>query len=193
MTTIHNFQILNNGTQIGIDVETEIGYNIESLLLWTRDTFKNYTLSINLTPYLEKIDNRETLIIKVSELGISNIKNIAFIEATSNEPVEDECSSCSNTVLAVAYELSEFYKCLMNSLLSVKNNKCKDCEGLEGKNFKLVIVIDLLIDTVIKSINVGYFEYAIELIKELQVLCSLNDCDDCEDVKCNSCNNFKQF
>lgn len=193
MTTIHNFQILNNGTQIGIDVETEEGYTIDSILLWTESTFKDYTSAVNLNQYLSQTDNRESLILNTSQIGIPTIQNIAFIEVTSTEPSGDDCSSCSNTVLSVAYELSQFYKCLINSLLSIQNNKCKDCDNLENKDFKMSILIDLLINTTIKSIDVGYFEYAISLIKELRTLCSFSKCDDCDKVECNNCNNFKQF
>ena len=56
-TTINNFEILNDGQQLAIDVETVTGSIITSIKLWNIDTFKDETLSIDLNYKLEQINN----------------------------------------------------------------------------------------------------------------------------------------
>ena len=60
---IKNFEILNDGQQLAIDVETITGSIITSIKLWNIDTFKDESLSINLNYKLEQINNKEVFII----------------------------------------------------------------------------------------------------------------------------------
>jgi hypothetical protein len=188
--TINNFEIINSGQQLAIDVETGIGYNITSILLWNIDTFKDYTLATSLNYKLEQINNREIFIVEANELGILEFKDIYFIEIEGNEP-DEECSTCLIPALGITYNILPYYQCMLNYLLKAEITDCVTCNDMKSKN--LLITINLLIDSIEKSLDLGYYLQAIDNIKRLKKLCSLQECTNCKNVICNSCSKFKQL
>jgi hypothetical protein len=189
MITINNFEIINSGQQLAIDVETDLDYNITSVLLWNIDTFKDYSLATNLNFKLEQIDNKEIFIVDVNELNILEFKDIYFIEIESNVPVKD-CSTCLIPALGITYNILPYYQCMLNYLLKTEITDCVTCNDLPSKN--LLITINLLIDSIEKSLDLGYYLQAIDNIKKLKKLCSLQECTNCKTVICNTCSQFKQ-
>ena len=186
---INNFEIINSGQQLAIDVETDIGYNITSILLWDINTFKDYTLTTNLNYKLEQVNNKEIFIINASELNILKFEDIYFVEIESNAPSE-ECSTCLVPVLGITYNILPYYQCLLNYLLKSEINDCITCNDLQSKN--LLITISLIVDSIEKSLDLGYYLQAIDNIKKLKKLCRLEDCTGCKPVVCNTCSQFKQ-
>jgi len=75
-TTINNFEILNNGSQLAIDVETISGSIITSIKLWNINTFKDDALSIDLNYKLEQTSNIETFIVTAEELNLTSFTDI---------------------------------------------------------------------------------------------------------------------
>lgn len=189
MITINNFEIINSGQQLAIDVETDIGYNITSILLWNIDTFKDYTLATNLNYKLEQVNNREVFIVSANELGITSFEDIYFIEIESDAPSE-ECSTCLIPALGITYNILPYYQCMLNQLLKAEITDCVTCNDLQSKN--LLITINLLIDSIVKSLDLGYYLQAIDNIKRLKVLCGLENCTGCKPVSCNTCSQFLQ-
>lgn len=187
--TINNFEIINNGQQLAIDVETDIGYNITSILLWNIDTFKDYTLATNLNYKLEQVNNKEIFIVNANELGLLEFTDIYFIEIESNAPLE-ECSTCLIPALGITYNILPYYQCMLNYLLKAEITDCITCNDLHSKN--LLITINLLIDSIEKSLDLGYYMQAIDNIKRLKKLCSLQNCTNCKPITCNTCSQFRQ-
>lgn len=190
---INNFSIINNGLSLGVDVETSEGYNITSMLLWKMNDFKDYSLAINLNYKLEQINNSEVFIITNEELNISKFEDIYFIEIQSDEPDDDECTTCLTPALGITYNLLNYYNCMLNVLLDTNILDCKDCNNVTTKN--LVVTISLLIDSIEKSIELGFYTQAINNINKLKKLCSLNQCSNCNNnsiVECVTCGKFNQ-
>ena len=75
---IKNFEILNDGQQLAIDVETVSGSIITSIQLWNIDTFKDESLSINLNYKLEQINNKEVFIIDAKEVSVYSFTDIGL-------------------------------------------------------------------------------------------------------------------
>lgn len=186
---INNFEILNNGQQLAIDVETTLGYNITSILLWNMDNFKDYALSTSLNYKLEETNNREVIIVQATELGLIAFSDLWFIEVESDAP-EETCSNCLIPALGITYSLLPYYKCMLDSLLSAEITECSTCNDLPSKN--LVITISLLIDSVEKAIELGYYLQAIANVNKLKKLCGLKNCNNCKPVTCSSCSKFNQ-
>ena len=186
MITINNFEILNSGSQLAIDVETSVGYSITSILLWDMNSFKDYSLSVNLSDRLENINNKEVFIVNATDLGILKFEDIYFIEVESDAPTE-ECSTCLLPALGITYSLLPYYQCMLNYLLKTDIVSCKDTS-----NKNLLVTINLLIDSIPISIDLGYYIQAIASVNKLKKLCSLNQCTNCNTVKCNSCSQFRQ-
>jgi len=184
--TINNFEIINDGSQLAIDVETTTGYNITSILLWNMDSFKDYTLATNLGYKIEAINNKEVFIVSDNELGILKFEDIYFIEVESDAP-EETCSTCLIPALGITYSLLPYYSCMLDYLSKKDIISCKD---LTNKN--LLVTISLLIDSVKTSIELGFYLQAISNVHKLKKLCSLHQCTNCNTVTCNNCSQFIQ-
>jgi len=79
----------------------------------------------------------------------------------------------------------------MNYLIDLQINQCVNCNNTESKD--MIVTINLLIDMVNKSLEVGYYDQAINMVHKLKKLCSLKDCNDCPTIDCANCNNFIQI
>jgi len=191
MIAINNFSIIDNGSKLSIDVETDVGFIITKIRIWDMDSFKDYALAHDLTSKLEQINNKEVLIITADELEITAFTDIWFMEVESNAPV-GTCSTCQNPALAITYNLYPYYACSLNEFLRVKNEDCSGCKTTINKG--LITSINLLIESVIFNIELGFYSDAIEDVHRLQKLCSLSDsCVNCGTVECTTCGTFKQF
>jgi hypothetical protein len=193
MIIINNFEIINNGTQIAIDVETNIGFNITSILLWSMNDFKDYSLAKNLTYKLEQINNKEVIIVSALELNIPIFEDICFIEVESDDTTVEDCLTCQLPALGITYNLLKYKKCLLNYFFDNNNilNSCKSVTDVLGT--PEILTISLLLDTIEKSIDLGYYTQSIDMIKQLKKICSIKTCNNCNVIECASCSQFKQY
>jgi hypothetical protein len=191
MILINNLEIINGGSQLAIDVETNTGHTIESIVFWTMNDFKDYAKAKDLSSNLLQVNNKEVLLINASSLGIYKFEDICFIEVTSSYIDTDVCSTCASKVTGVTYNLSPYYTCLLGYLSDIASNICIDCETTKSKD--TVITINMLIDSIVKCIDIGYYSQAVDLIKKLKKICSLKTCSNCPSIECPSCSNFTQI
>ena len=190
MIVINNLEIQDNGQTLAVDVQTEIGSTITSAMLWNMTTFKDYSRAINLDYKLEQLTNQEVFEVTAEELQISSFDDIWFIEFQSDYIPEDNCGEFLDPALGITYNLSPYYKCLLNRFFEHQKNPCVNCN--ESFIDELVLSIGLTLDIVERSIEEGYYLQAIELIKKLKKFCSITKCNNCETVECSSCSKFKQ-
>ena len=187
---IKNFEILNDGQQLAIDVETVEGSIITSIQLWNIDTFKDASLSINLNYKLEQINNKEVFIIDAKEVSVYSFTDIWFIEIQSNYGGTEGCTNCQDPALGITYNLQPYYKCMLNYLL--ESEKSIDYNSSNVYSNNLTITVNLLIDSIEKSLDIGYYLQAIEMLNNLKKLCSISKCKNCQTVICSSCSKFIQ-
>ena len=190
MIVINNLEIQDNGQTLAVDVQTETGSTITSALLWNMTTFKDYSRAINLDYKLEQLTNQEVFEVTAEELQISSFDDIWFVEFQSDYIPEDNCGEFLDPALGITYNLSPYYKCLLNRFFEHQKNPCVNCN--EPFIDELVLSIGLTLDIVERSIEEGYYLQAIELIKKLKKFCSITKCNNCETVECSSCSKFKQ-
>lgn len=190
MIVINNLEIQDNGQTLAVDVQTETGSTITSALLWNMTTFKDYSRAINLDYKLEQLTNQEVFEVTAEELQISSFDDIWFIEFQSDYIPEDNCGEFLDPALGITYNLSPYYKCLLNRFFEHQKNPCVNCN--EPFIDEFVLSIGLTLDIVERSIEEGYYLQAIELIKKLKKFCSITKCNNCETVECSSCSKFKQ-
>jgi hypothetical protein len=191
MITISNFSIINNGTELAVDVETGIGFEITSIRFWDMNSFKDYTLSIDGSFKLENTNNQEVLIYTAAELEVASFKDLWFMEVETNQP-EDECSTCFEPALAITYNLYDYYKCSLNEFLKANTKDCTSCKPNINKG--LITSINLGLEAIILNIELGFYSDAIDQVNMLKKLCSLTDsCVNCGTVECTTCGTFKQF
>lgn len=189
---INNFSIINNSSDLAINVETNLGFQISNINLWKMNEFKDYSLATNLNYKLEQISNQEIFIVSASELNILKFEDVLFIEITSTFKEEDpDCSNCQTPALGITYDLSNYHQCLLSYFLESDIGTCVDC-GNKSNN-DIVITISLLIEMVENAIEIGYYIQAIDMIKKLKKLCAIKQCKNCKPLNCSSCNKFKQY
>ena len=189
-TTINNFEIISDGQQLAIDVETVEGSIITSIQLWNIDTFKDESLSIDLNYKLEQINNKEVFIIDAKEVNVYSFTDIWFVEIQSNYVGTEGCTTCENPALGITYNLQPYYKCMLNYLLDME--KSIDCNSTSVYTNNLTVTVNLLIDSIEKSLDIGYYLQAIEMLNNLKKLCNISKCKNCETVICTSCSKFIQ-
>ena len=190
MIVINNLEIQDNGQTLAVDVQTETGSTITSAMLWNMTTFKDYSRAINLDYKLEQLTNQEIFEVTAEELEISSFDDIWFVEFQSDYIPEDNCGEFLDPALGITYNLSPYYKCLLNRFFEHQKNPCVNCN--ESFIDEFVLSIGLTLDIVERSIEEGYYLQAIELIKKLKKFCSITKCNNCETVECSSCSKFKQ-
>lgn len=189
--TINNFEIINNGQQLAIDVQTNIGYHINSILIWDMSSFKDYSLAINVSSLLLNVNNREVIIINAIDVGITKFEDIWFTEIQGNyiDPACN-CADCQYPALGVTYNLLPYYQCMLDYLLKAQLNDCETCDSTISNN--LTITINLLIEAIEKSLDLGFYLQAIDMVGKLKKLCNIKKCTGCKPVDCISCSQFKQ-
>lgn len=180
-TKINDFKIINDGTQLIINIEVPIGSIITSLLLWDINTFKNIDLAKSLNYKLQQINNIETITVNASELQLTSFVDIYFLEFKINN-VNNECI---NGYLGITYNLQSYYKCMLNFLLESQKNSNNDNINIYENN--LTITTNLLINSIEKSLEIGYYLEAIDMLKKLKQICNISNCKNCEKIVCNSC------
>lgn len=191
MITINKFQIQNNGSELSIDVNTETGSLITSILLWGFNDFKDYTKAHNLNYKLVQSSHQESFIVTATELGLSSFEDIWFIEIQSDYIPADNCGQFLDPALGITYNLQPYYKCLLNRFFEFNSNPCIDCE--HSLIDTLILSIGLTIDILEKAIEEGYYLQAIDLLKKLKKFCNIKKCNNCNVVECSTCSKFKQF
>lgn len=186
---INNFKIVNNGTQLNINVETDLTYNIASISFWQMNDFKNPVTAISLDSYLSQSNNIEDITINAVDIGLVKFEDLCFIEVTSTFEEVDECGNLLSPAIGITYDLSNYYTCLLDNLLKIPLD-CTTCDT--NKINQMVITINMLIDSTIKAVDIGYYTEAINMINKLKKLCSLNSTST-STIQCSSCNNFIQI
>lgn len=187
---IDNLEIITNGTQLAIEVHTELNYKITSILVWTMPNYKDYSLAIDLEPYLLQVNEKETLIVNASDFELPIFEDIIYIEVESDYVETPGCQDCQSPATGVTYNLTPYYYCLLSFLLELEITNCVDCD--KNKSNQMVITINMLIDNVIKALQIGYYTQASQMVTKLKKLCSLTPCTDCIPINCSTCSGYLQ-
>lgn len=174
MIYINNLSISNDRTQLNINVETNIGSNITSIVLWNQDTFKDYSQLIDISSFLQNINNKEIIIINNTDINITSFDGIWFLEITSNYE-EVGCSTCQNSIIGITANLNNIKTYILDKILNLEI--CKKCNN----NYDEIININLIKEGICTALSLGYYEEAIYLYKKLiKIIGSKIQCSTCK-------------
>ena len=104
MITLNSLKIDTLYANINVDVATTVGNLITKMLLFTVDTYKDYSKAINLSHLLDGTDETEVLTIPASEIDadLEKIHGVFWLEFTSDEViVPEDCDNDSNKVIGI--------------------------------------------------------------------------------------------
>jgi hypothetical protein len=140
---------------------------LNSLLLFTNKTYKDYSLAVNLNHLIQEGANVQNIEIPINELNTPFFDGLFVIEAESEDDI----------ISALEYDLTRYEECILEKL--VKFALCDDC--LKNKSLSL-INSQALLEGVKSAVKEGFIEEAFNLIKALDIFCS---------NKCKTCGNYK--
>lgn len=178
MITINILQINTKTNTLDISVETSQGHIINSAKLWTEDTFKDYTQSISLDGYLQQTTNLEVFSVPISTLSKVDSTGLYFVEFTTTDNDNDECSECNDKqILGVTADLSSYQECLLDSLLEIKYETSDVTNNLDSGE---ALAISSLLEAICISVKFGYYQEAVDILTDIKILCANKQA-------CNSC------
>lgn len=168
---INSVRINEEANKILIDVTAT---NLSKVLFWNSDTFKDVNQAINLSNLIPQGSNNYVFTINNYDVSVPYFSGLFFIEFTSDDEIKT----------SVVANLMVYQECLLNKVLSMRIEGCKDkspsCRDCEDNTLN----IQVLIDALYTSIQFGFFEEAIRILEVLDEDCEVcNTCPPYGDVK----------
>lgn len=148
-----------------LEVNISNASNINSLLLFTDKTFKDYSKALDLSNLLTN-DANQIITINPSDLNVKNFEGLYFIE------LEDP----SDIISGLLSVLTRFEECILEKV--VKINLCDDCLK---EQYLSIVNAQTTLEGIKIATEFGFIEEAINLINNLRNYCS---------NKCKSCGNY---
>tara|TARA_R110000851_G_scaffold57420_2_gene133754 strand:+ start:960 stop:1556 length:597 start_codon:yes stop_codon:yes gene_type:complete len=174
MAYISIFKINQSGTELELTVQPASGETFSELLLWTQDTYKDYSKAIVLTSKLDTLSTTsQSIVISNSDIGEAFLSGIYFIEISDTSTPAGTCNTCSNTELGVATDLSRFSYCLATYLCEV-DLSCANCDP----NLSVAVTMKMYIDNLRDSLQLANFTTAISFWSNLNRFCK-GSCVEC--------------
>ena len=184
MIDIKYLRINTLATHIELKVETTPGNIFTKILIWNKDSFKDYDIAFDVSSYIIGTSNVEILNIPASELGVTEISGMYFLEFETDEvdDVDNTCCDCnSNTTMGIVANLVPYYNCLADKVLNIDIKNCGDevYNNCGKSNNEDAYYITSLLQTLNMSILSGYFEDSINILNNLEDIC--DPCHSCVD------------
>lgn len=178
MININILQINVSTNTLDVSVETSVGHTINSAILWTEDTFKDYNKSISLNNYLTGINNKEVFSVPISTVNRTNPTGMYFVEFTTTDTAVSNCSDCDGVrALGFTADLSNYEECLLDTLLEIQYETSDVVNNLQLGE---AINVSTLLEAICISIKFGYYQEAIDKLNDIKVLCSnKQECTTC--------------
>lgn len=112
MIKINSIKINSIGDKVNFNVETTIGNRFVKLLTWDEDSYKDYSMAVDISSFLSKVSNIENMEIPLLDLQQPEFKGLIFFEFTTNE-------NSNNTAIGFIANLTKYHNCLTNKLLAI--------------------------------------------------------------------------
>lgn len=162
--TITNFTISSDRTQIDLIITDAATVTV--LNFWDQSTYKDYSLSIDLTSKLTGAIT-ENITLSLGDLGISYFDGVYFIEA--QDPDE--------TSISVTSDLTRYKECILNKVLEIST--CVDCLK---ENSSALLNSQTLLHSLETSINNSFIDEILLITRILDKYCS-DECQSCGSYK----------
>lgn len=174
MAYISIFKVSQDGKELQLTMQPTSGETFSSLLLWTQDTYKDYSQAIDLTSLISTTSTvSQSIVIADSDIGESFLAGIYFVEITDTSDPAGLCDSCSNVELGVATDLARFSYCLAQYLCDI-DLSCANC----SPNLSTALTMKMYIDSLRDSLQLGNFITAIDFWVNLDRFCD-GECVEC--------------
>lgn len=169
MITINSFTIASDGSNLNVSVSAAETYKITSAILWTQDTYKDYTKAIDFTSKLAQTSENEIFEITAADISVTELDGIYWIEFETDEAAQE-------AALGVTTNLTRFYYCISEMVYAV-TDPCVD------NNMPLFnsLTANMYIDCLRNALILSQYTQAIMFWKNLNRMCKVS-CKTCCDI-----------
>jgi len=157
---ITQFQI--NAARTEIDLTITDAATITSLVLFKEDTFKDYTLGVDLSALLTAAAT-ENITITLAAINESAFDGVYYIEAQDPDEIR----------FGITADLTRYKECILEDTVALA--LCDSC--FEKQSLKLTNAQQLL-RGLQDAVDTGFYREAFNLVGALNKFCS-NDCKTC--------------
>jgi hypothetical protein len=154
---INELSVSPDGSTINLSMETSVGQTFTKLELWTEETYPNVETIEDVSQYLTKVNNVETLTIPVENLGLNHLY---FFNVQDSE---------SDNHLAVTVDFLVFYSCSIDVII----NNYDECSCNYNKEIENVVMTKLYTDALRDSLLIGDYQNSITLFNTLNKICDI--------------------
>jgi hypothetical protein len=166
---INTFAVSNDLSTLSLDVTVDVGQTVTQLLLWTEETYKNPSTSVNLSSLLVGSSNNEIIEISADDAGLSNFKGMYFLQVTSSDP---------EAVIAATFNLVQYY-IVQAKLIANVDLTCLNC----NTNFQNALLFDMYLEATKSALELGRFQDAIDNLKNIIITIDSSSCETCGDIE----------
>jgi hypothetical protein len=160
--------VSNNLSTIDLDVTVNSGQTVTGLLLWTDETYRDPSESINLSSLIVGGGNIETIEITADDAGVSQFNGMYFLQITTSD---------SEAVVVATFNLTQYYE-VQAKLIANVDLTCLNC----NTNFQNALLFDLYLEATKQALLVGRFQDAINNLANLIITIDTSDCDECNNI-----------
>lgn len=178
MITINTLRYNKENSQIDVDVSVPVGDKITQVLFWHYNTFDTPEEAISLDTLLLGTSNVETFSIPLATVSITDFTGLYFIQFISDNETDNPAK------VGVVGNLSKYYNCLINKVLSIDISDCNIeeetiCKGLIDECGNNIYYLNALLNNINRALHYGFFIEAAAAFGKLKEL--IIDCSNCEE------------
>lgn len=118
MIAINNLKINAAADSVNVRVTTTTANRFTKILVWNEESYKDYSLAIDITTLIAGVSNVEDFSVSLLELQLSEFKGLIIFEFTTNETTD-------NVKIGAIANLTKWHNCLTNKLLAIDIRKEK--------------------------------------------------------------------
>ena len=167
--SVTKFLVSNDLSTIDLEVTVESGQNVDTLLLWDEDTYKDPSRSIDLSSLLSGSTNSETITITADDAGVSKFDGMYFLQIQDTD---------DNAVVVATFNLTQYYV-VQAKLIANIDLSCLSCNA----NFQNALLVDMYLEATKQALLLGRFQDAIDNLKNVIITVDSSDCDECKNIE----------
>ena len=174
MISITQFSISNDLAEMQLDIQVSAGKRVINLKAWDQGTFKDPVTAIDLSGKLSGASEIESITLIPSDFNAGSFDGLYLIEIESDDLADKKA-------MVAAINLKQYYGIIAALLYSV-NTSCLNC----NYNMQNAILLDMYIEAIKTSLQVGRFRDAITFINKITIITTSSECIACDQTTVNS-------
>tara|TARA_R110002126_G_scaffold28834_2_gene95922 strand:+ start:9850 stop:10461 length:612 start_codon:yes stop_codon:yes gene_type:complete len=179
---IHQLEINTTGLGITASVEANTGNTVERILAWNQQTFQDEAEAIDLSHLINGTDNIEITTISASDLGVSKIVGIWYVEFISSASAQSTRTDeyiIEPSAIGVASDLTIYHECVLDKALDMSISNCGATSKRGCTKPEDFLFLSALLESLGDAILFSLFLEAAQIAKTIESMCET--CTSCPD------------